>query len=583
MIRPPWAKVEAGKVIVEHDIAGPYPMLIPVGEVVLKVNGLVQREAIAVRKEDKIELSVVSELTDGKWTLRVSPDGLAARLRVEPRKGIRRSIPDYDPAPHLIIRATEAKISEPPLTMDELAIVLRQEGIVHGINLAAFAELAQLEAPAEIVIAKGTPPIPGKHADSDVCFETETTALKEIDVEADIDFRERFDFTAVSPGSILVKLVPPIPGVPGKGVRGETIPAPEPRNIELVPGEGVMLQDWANQLVATKAGRPVLRKTHSAIRVDVLPDIVIKGNVDMSTGNVSFVGDVSVLGDVTSGFSVHAGGIIRIGGVVENAVLQACGSVSVAGNLIASQVSAGLPPTFLKTISPVISDVQDMLQELAATTPLLKQRVPATKKSLWPQLLNTLVVQKSPDLYDRVRVLKVEFTKLPQRLREVLGSTTLDVFNAFLTEFDTGSTTDENLANLHKMLVELSERLNNKDTAEAFAIAKNVINSNLSAAGQISIIGGGCYNSRLQAGGKVIVNGVFRGGELRSGGDVTVKELGSESSVLTHIYCPTTALVSIGKAHENTSVIIGPRRYNFDSTQYAVKIRIIDGELIVRK
>ena len=581
-IKLPWAMVRSGQVRVEHESQGPYPMLIPTLGLQLRVNGVEQRQNVSVRKDDTIELEPLSEVQEGNWSLTVSPDGLTARVRVVPRVAISRTIPDQDPAAQLVITTLETRTLRSPVTMEELAQALRQEGVTFGLNAGAYGELVTAMEPKDVIVAQGIPPIPGIQADLQVYFNTQTQSLKEINDQGQIDYRERFEFTTVEQGQVLAKRTPPLAGRPGTGVRGAPIFPPEPRDVELVPGQGVILQDWANQVIAAKAGRPVLRLAGSAARVDVMPDLLIKGNVDFGTGNISFVGDVFVAGDVTTGCSVHAGGVIKVGGLVEQAVLQACGSVSVAGNLISSQVSAGVPPLFLKTVTPVLENVQDMLEQLLSTYPQLKKQVPENLKAMLPQLLTSLVAQKTPDLYDRVKMLKREFVKLPPRLLEVVGDKVVDAFSDLIQELDMGLKSDAALLALHKQVIELNERLNSSEIVKAYAIAKNIINSSLTAAGNITIVGGGCYNSRLQAGGKILVNGVFRGGELRAGENVSVKELGSESGVLTMVYCPSSAVVSIAKAHENSAVIIGARRHTFDSTQYGVNIRLVDGALMIK-
>jgi uncharacterized protein (DUF342 family) len=55
----------------------------------------------------------------------------------------------------------------------------------------------------------------------------------------------------------------------------------------------------------------------------------IPGNVDFSTGNITFLGDVNVHGDVLSGFSVRAMGNIHVDGAIE----AGC-SVEAGGDLV---------------------------------------------------------------------------------------------------------------------------------------------------------------------------------------------------------------------------------------------------------
>ena len=234
-------------------------MLIPTPGLSLRVNGVEQQQNVSVRKDDTIELTSLTDVQEGHWSLIVSKDALTARVRIVPRVVVSRIIPDLDPAAQLVILTVETSTPFSPLTMDELAQVLRQEGITYGLNVSAYAELVTATEKKEVIVAEGIPPVPGIHADVVVCFDTQTQYLKEIEDEGEIDYRERFEFTAVEQGQVLVKRTPPLAGRPGTGVHGEPIFPPEPRDVELVPGQGVILQDWTNQLVATKAGRPVLR------------------------------------------------------------------------------------------------------------------------------------------------------------------------------------------------------------------------------------------------------------------------------------------------------------------------------------
>ena len=59
----------------------------------------------------------------------------------------------------------------------------------------------------------------------------------------------------------------------------------------------------------------------------------VDGDVDVSIGNISFVGSIIVRGTIRSGFKVEAEGDIEVWGNVEAATVQSQGNVIIRGNI----------------------------------------------------------------------------------------------------------------------------------------------------------------------------------------------------------------------------------------------------------
>jgi hypothetical protein len=60
----------------------------------------------------------------------------------------------------------------------------------------------------------------------------------------------------------------------------------------------------------------------------------VRGNVDISTGDIDFVGNVIVHGDVTDGFEVKADGNVEVRGMVNCSRIQATGNVAILGGFL---------------------------------------------------------------------------------------------------------------------------------------------------------------------------------------------------------------------------------------------------------
>jgi uncharacterized protein (DUF342 family) len=84
-------------------------------------------------------------------------------------------------------------------------------------------------------------------------------------------------------------------------------------------------------LIAAISGCPVILK--NGVSVD--PVYSVK-NVDLHSGNISYMGAVHITGDVHADMTVKASGDIYVDGTVENATLEAGGDIVVKGGIIGS-------------------------------------------------------------------------------------------------------------------------------------------------------------------------------------------------------------------------------------------------------
>jgi len=189
----------------------------------------------------------------------------------------------------------------------EIISALTEEGIVFGINTKLLA--GHLESGVEYVIAEGIPPINGIDAEVRM-YKLAELKPKVID-ENNVNHYELNLINHVKVGDWLGERRDPTPGVPGKSVTGEVIPAIPGRNIPLLYDRKSVLEIYNNgvtTLVSKKNGA-VYYKGDS---IGVYDYLEIKGDVDFSTGNIDFDGYMSVKGTVEDNFSVVASNDIEI-------------------------------------------------------------------------------------------------------------------------------------------------------------------------------------------------------------------------------------------------------------------------------
>lgn len=227
---------------------------------------------------------------------------------------------------------------------------LRQHGIVVGISEpdidSALASARTSGAPVRnIVVARGIPPTPPRRPVLTFSFphQPQIGAVQE---DGCIDFKERNLFPSVQRDALLAECTAFVPGVPGRTVQGDDIPAPLPTAVELVAADHVRKEEQDGlqrlyaeidggirvQTIETRGPDGPVRRCTLAIQ----PVLQIPGDVCYETGNIDVHGNVHIRGSVARGFRVIATGDIAISGSVD-----AGSEVTSGGNITVRQGIVG--------------------------------------------------------------------------------------------------------------------------------------------------------------------------------------------------------------------------------------------------
>ncbi|MDK2896288.1 MAG: uncharacterized protein PWP04_408 [Candidatus Atribacteria bacterium] len=213
---------------------------------------------------------------------------------------------------------------------ESLSSFLKDKGLCYGLREEVInQELGLLERRGRYLIAEGEKPERGQ--DGEIKYFFQQDVIKELveDEQGKVDLFSFIKIPEVQAGDLLAELVPPKPGKPGIDVFGEEVPAPPGRPAKLVAGKNVVLTDDGTRAVAKISGRPQV----VGRAISVFPVFEVTGDVDVSIGNVEFIGTVIVRGAVRSGLSIKAGGDIEVFGSVEACTLEAEGNIHVRGGI----------------------------------------------------------------------------------------------------------------------------------------------------------------------------------------------------------------------------------------------------------
>lgn len=561
----PFAFVEKGCIGVSHRPEGPFPVVIPCPGVRLIINDQECTQPTPVSKEDKVQVEMVDERREGEWSVSISADGLQAILRICPTVVIHRQLADLPATNKLYLSVIEREEYLQPLTRKELLQELSRLGIKHGVDWIACSQGIASCTAEELVIARGIPAEPGEDGWIELLFPSDSVVPILAKQDEPVDFRKRYVFNSVEAGEILAVKHPPGPGRPGTSIKGDIIVPPQPRDFTLAVGEGAMLANDGKRAVAVRAGRPVASRSGNLIRVNVLPKLVHPGDVDLASGNIAFKGDVQISGNVENGMTVEASGNITVEGLVSSgAKIQAAGLIVIKGNVSSSLVSAGGTPAFMQEILSQVRSLATGLREMTmAVQQLLGRQV--SNHSFSKRDLGSLIKLLLEGKFRHLPIVAEAFNKQRKTLPAGFAAKGLD---DFIQEVTSALQTPlaicglKELESLAQRALEWEQFFACPPSPASDVMVSGILNSTITATGNVTVLDGGSYNSRIQAGKKVTVSRVFRGGEIIAGGDVHLDEMGSEGGVATRVVTGPKAVVTVKYAFENSSIVLGGRVYH---------------------
>jgi uncharacterized protein (DUF342 family) len=209
--------------------------------------------------------------------------------------------------------------------MDAYRTYLKRANVVFGVKEDFLQDFIDKPVYHEkVVLAEGTKPADGKDAYIQYNFETDPSKVRLREgSNGRVDFKELNIIQNVVENQPLAKKIPAEQGVFGRTVTGKSIPAKNGRDIALPLGDNVRVADDGLTILANINGQVIVASN----KINVEPVLTIKGDVNLKTGNVIFLGTVLITGNVEDGFSVKASGNIEVNGGVAKAELDAEGDI----------------------------------------------------------------------------------------------------------------------------------------------------------------------------------------------------------------------------------------------------------------
>jgi uncharacterized protein (DUF342 family) len=259
-----------------------------------------------------------------------------------------------------------------PLEMDTVLEKIKTTGIVFGIDHEAIKK-AYDSPGVNVVCARGQQPVHGINAQIKHHVTITGKSRPQEMEDGSVDFKNLNLFTTVQEGDILAEKIPSTPGTPGMDVMGNIVITKPGKDMQLPVGKNVKIVD-TNTIVAEIAGQILITNN----KINVLPIIEIKEDVDVSTGNIEFIGNVTVRGSVQPGFSVKAEGNVEIFGSVSGGIVE-------GKNVIIKMGIQGMHRGYVKAKENVVAKFIENAtvhagMDIVVTDVVLHSRVTAGKK-----------------------------------------------------------------------------------------------------------------------------------------------------------------------------------------------------------
>lgn len=574
------AWVKDGKVIVKNPSEGGVSATVtPCEGVNLYVSGVKVLEKTPVTEQDEVVLEPERHEEPGKLSARISPDGLAAYLDLTASVVTRYTVDDREPEADLVLTVSPVTEKCCPLDMAGLNKSLADNKILYGVKNEIIQGILEDPQDGSYLIAEGDPPGETTNDQVDIIFEKEVKGVIDKSSATRINLLEMNEILSVKEGALLAIRRPGIQGFHGRNVSGDLIIPPKPAVLELGAAKGAMLSPDGNSALAAHQGRPTAKKLGQSWHIGVEPVLKISGNVDISTGNIRFKGDVIVLGNVQEGMTVQASGKVTIKGMVYGAKIGAQGDVTVEQNITGSSVVAGGNNRVYGEVKKFFGNLSSDLEGIVASYSVLMQH---------PQLKNVAPGQVVQHLIDK------KFTRVPGQVSELIKFTQQNEFilpvevtglvekiNSNLSGLNLlklGST--EILSQIAEEIMEALGQLDALSLSKAGITLGYAVNSSIEAAGNVAVNGRGCINTTIRAGGTVNVKGVFRGGRIIAGGDVSITEAGSDLGAPTLVRTAEGKHIMIRKANEGVKLQIGAGQADVTVVKLGLKAEL-EGNIII--
>ncbi|WP_250858596.1 flagellar assembly protein A [Oceanirhabdus seepicola] len=520
----------------------------PSKEIFLKVNEDEIDRKTSISLED--DIAWTGAVVEGKRELNVtiSDDKTEAYIELQsiPRRvyGIKDSLEMTD----LIVGSSiEEEIYPPGYSVEDILEVLTQFKITNGLLMDNIKNISKNNKADKLIVAQGIQPQDG--SDDRLILKYNENKVPVKDKKGNVDFKSIGHICTIKSGEVLCELIKGVTAVEGKDVYGNKISANEGKKISVNAGKGCTFID--SKIIAVETGKPVKKGYTFSIE----PVYVINGDVDVSTGDVTFDGNIEIFGEILDGMKVKSGKSVFIHSGASGAEIISENDISINGNVMTSNVSSGKDEVYKKKIFNALNNLHSTITEL---------------KNMGDQVYKSKMLGQNVKIGEVIKILiEKRFKKLEKNIQEYetlveSKSERLKLIASILKNKLTGLgiINLKNIDELDKILFLIKseqEKIYCDEFTQSDIKLNYIQDSKIVSYGDVYINGKGEYISEIFADGNIYFaeRSVARGGTLQARKEIKCSIVGSGGRVRTTLKVDKEGHIYIDKAFPNTKLIVG--------------------------
>ncbi len=306
-----------------------------VGDMLIEAGLITGKQRDSVLKEQKKLLKKIEKTIKNKEELLLEPElvshGLKLQITADFLAAFLIKTDQFDK------RCTVKDIKDILIDKDIISGVVTDPMIISFLKSPVFKE-------KPFRIAKGIVPVQGEDAKIDFFFETEHLKAGGVDMDGQIDFKDRGIIPQVEKDMVLAIKTPMIEAEPGKNIYGETVSVEPVCDIQIKAGKGTQFSKNNLQVSAAVKGHPKI--SHGG-EICVQEEYIIDGDVDYETGHIDYEGNIHIKGSINSGFKVRGNNIKA--NAIDDGIIDAQGNIKISDGINSGKilVNGDLSATFI--------------------------------------------------------------------------------------------------------------------------------------------------------------------------------------------------------------------------------------------
>lgn len=566
------------KVFVKNGSRGGIPPVInPCKEIELFINGDLCKHLTAVREDDVIELKPVITELEQQLDVEITEDKLKCYLKFSPAMLVGYTVIDSPPENKLDIKAAQFVLEKRKTDPQQILDFLSGANINYGIYMDTLKEICEKNEPGRFLIAEGLPPKDAEDDRIEYFFNVSGTSFIKPDEDSmeNIDYKNIQKYETVSTGQTTAKLHKGDPGENGISVTGDVI-SPRPRKeLTIAPSFSIRYDKKTGIVKANKTGRPFWEEKGNTIIFQIY-DCIFVDEVSMKTGKVRFKGDIEIRTNVYESMEVAARQNILVKGNVIFASIYAGNNITIKGSAISSKIDAALNNVTAKDPSPLIEKLTGEIDKLISN--INQFPVKNMTSEQFNYVLKKLLNSKNKDLPSTIYEILFAFKKDNYDIQDELVLSLIKKTGSLMGNYSN----IPDIEYLHQINAEMKNLLSGQKSTpiKGEVILNNITNCEVSALGNITVLGKGCINSILYSKSKVFANGLVRGGQIKAEKGIEINIAGTERGSKILLEVPSNGYIKIQTAYADTTIKVGPISYTFLTEKKRINARIEDGKLI---